>query len=89
MASQVLKVGIREFREHLPQYLLTTVPVAVTRHGETVGYYIPTRQHSEKPELASLKQAAKKLEKLLLSHGLSEDKLLAEFRMLREGKSRP
>lgn len=58
----------------------------MTRHGETVGYYIPTRQNGEKPELDSLKQAAKKLEKLLLSNGLSEDELLTEFRMLRAGE---
>lgn len=86
MTTSVLKVGMREFRAHLPQYLLTSVPVAVTRHGETVGYYIPTRHRPEKPELEALKQAAQKLEKLLISHGVTEDELVAEFRALREGK---
>lgn len=83
MTSAVLKVGMREFRAHLPQYLLTSTPVAVTRHGETVGYYIPSHHHAEKPELDSLKRAAKKLEALLLSQGVTEDELLAEFRALR------
>ena len=86
MTTSVLKVGMREFRAHLPQYLLTSVPVAVTRHGETVGYYIPTRHRPEKPELEALKQAAQKLEALLVSHGITEDELLAEFRGLREEK---
>lgn len=86
MKASVLKVGVREFREHLPQYLLTSVPVAITRHGETVGYYIPTRHHVEKAELDTLKQAAQALEKLLISHGITEDELLSEFRALREGK---
>ncbi|MBV8802204.1 MAG: hypothetical protein JO131_04440 [Gammaproteobacteria bacterium] len=38
--ESILKVGIRKFREHLPQYLMTSSPV-VTRHGETIGFYIP------------------------------------------------
>lgn len=86
MKTNVLKVGVREFREHLPQYLSTSVPVAITRHGETVGYYISTRHHVEKAELDTLKQAAQALEKLLIAHGVTEDELLSEFRTLREGK---
>ncbi|MBI2785062.1 MAG: type II toxin-antitoxin system Phd/YefM family antitoxin [Legionella longbeachae] len=80
----VTKVGMREFRAHLPKYILKSSPVAVTRHGETVGYYIPTKHHTEQPELDALIQAARTLEKLLSSHGLNEDQLLAEFRGLRE-----
>ena len=84
MSTNVLKVGMREFRAHLPQYLLTAVPVAITRHGETVGYYIPTRHHVEQAELDALKQAAMALEKLLVSHGVTEDELFQEFRALRD-----
>ena len=83
MGANVLKVGMREFRAHLPQYLLTSVPVAVTRHGETVGYYIPTRHHVEHAELDTLKQAAQSLEELLISHGVTEEELFQEFRALR------
>jgi hypothetical protein len=87
MSAHVLKVGIREFRAHLQQYLLTSsIPVAVTRHGETVGFYIPARHHAEKSEIDSLKRAAVRFEKLLASHKLTEDELLADFRVLREGK---
>jgi hypothetical protein len=40
-----VKVGIREFREKLANYLLESdVPVAITRHADTVGYYIPARR---------------------------------------------
>jgi hypothetical protein len=88
MDVQIVKVGVREFREHLPQYLMTTSTVAVTRHGETIGFYIPARPHSEKAELDALKQAAMKLERLLLSSGVSEEELFTEFRTLREDKSR-
>ena len=37
------KVGIREFRENLATYLESTTPVAITRHGATIGVYVPTR----------------------------------------------
>jgi antitoxin (DNA-binding transcriptional repressor) of toxin-antitoxin stability system len=42
-----LKVGIREFRSQLPHYLLEVgQPLAITRHGETIGYYIPTQDQA-------------------------------------------
>lgn len=49
-----------------------------------MGYYIPTRHHVEKAELDTLKQAAQSLEKLLISHGVTEEKLFHEFRTLKE-----
>lgn len=89
MSANVLRVGIREFRAHLQQYLLASpTPVAVTRHGETVGFYIPARHSADKTEIDSLKQAALRFEKLLVSHGLTEDELLSDFRALREGKGK-
>lgn len=40
-----LKVGMREFRDNLATYLLESdSPVAITRHGDTVGYFIPARR---------------------------------------------
>ena len=86
METNIVKVGVREFREHLPQYLMTTSPVAVTRHGETIGFYIPARHRSDKAQLDILKQAALNLEKLLLSSGVTEEELFAEFRSLRENE---
>jgi len=48
-----LKVGIREFRENLATYLLeANQTVAITGHGDTVGYYIPAcrkRTDAERP----------------------------------------
>ena len=82
--SQMLKIGMREFRSHLPQYLLTANPVAITRHGETLGYYIPTRHNVKKSDLDDLKEAGHKLEELLIKHGITEDELLSDFRELRK-----
>ncbi len=42
---ETLKVGMREFRDNLATYLLESeTPVAITRHGDTVGYFIPARR---------------------------------------------
>lgn len=85
MDTTIVKVGIREFREHLQEYLTTTSPVAVTRHGETIGFYIPARhQHPDKAQLDALKQAAENLEKLLSMRGVTEEELFAEYRSLRK-----
>jgi hypothetical protein len=86
METNVLKVGMREFRAHLPQYLLSALPVAITRHGETMGFYIPTRHHPEGAELEALKQAAIQLEKLLAANGLTVEELVTEFKELRKKK---
>jgi antitoxin (DNA-binding transcriptional repressor) of toxin-antitoxin stability system len=51
------KVGIREFRSGLAEYIAAATPVAITRHGHTVAYFIPTNTESE-PDLAALKRAS-------------------------------
>lgn len=53
-----VRVGIREFREELASYLLESeTPVAITRHGDTVGYYIPARRKGSDAERAALRCA--------------------------------
>jgi len=85
---QALKVGIREFRTHLPHYLLETgQPVAVTRHGETIGYFIPSREAKTADDVTALKSAAAKLDALMAAEGVSEDEMVTEFRRLRSGNS--
>lgn len=85
---QALKIGIREFRSHLPHYLLETgVPVAITRHGETIGYFIPSREAKTTDDVAALKAAAAKLDELLKAEDVSEDELVEEFQQLRSGKT--
>jgi hypothetical protein len=78
------KIGMREFRENLAKYLNSTSPVAILRHGQTIGYFFPTRSQPEEAEREGLKRAAEKLDALLQEKGISEDALVAEFRQLRE-----
>jgi PHD/YefM family antitoxin component YafN of YafNO toxin-antitoxin module len=83
---ETLKVGIREFREKLASYLLESeVPVAITRHGDTVGYYIPARRKRTEAERAALKQAAARVQEMLTAAGISEEEILQDFKRWRAG----
>ena len=82
-------VGIREFRENLAAYLLESdSPVAITRHGDTIGYYIPARRKRTETERAALQEAAARLEELLAAKGVAEDDVVADFQRWRAGKRR-
>ena len=84
-----VKVGIREFREKLAAYLLESdAPVAITRHGDTIGYFIPARRKRSVTERAALKQAAAQLDALLAAKGITEDELVAEFKFRRTAPKR-
>lgn len=82
-----IKVGVREFRERIASFLESDTPVAVTRRGETVGVYVPTRRkHPKTAELSELKVAADRLAKALAD--VDEEQLVAEFKEARRhGKS--
>ncbi len=59
-----IKVGVREFRERIASFLESDTPVAVTRRGETLGVYVPTRRkHPKTADLSELKAAADRLAK--------------------------
>lgn len=79
-------VGIREFREKLADYLESSAPVAITRHGETIGFYIPARRKRTDEEKAALDRAAAHLDKLLAARGATEDELVEDFKLLRRQK---
>jgi len=84
---EILKVGIRQFRERLATYLLQTdKPVAITRHGDTVGYYLPARRKRSETERAALKEAAGQLQEMLAAEGITEDEVIADFRRWRAGR---
>lgn len=81
-----LKVGIREFREKLATYLLETdQAVAITRHGDTVGYYIPARRKRTGAERTALKEAVSRLQEALAAEGVSEEEILKDFKRWRRG----
>lgn len=81
-----LKVGIREFREKLSSYLLENEEtVAITRHGDTVGYYIPARRRRTEAERTALQEAASRLRDALAAEGVSDDEIIGNFKRWRRG----
>ncbi|HXP80808.1 MAG TPA: type II toxin-antitoxin system Phd/YefM family antitoxin [Verrucomicrobiae bacterium] len=77
-----IKVGVREFRERIASFLESDIPVAVTRRGETLGVYVPTRRKRAKAaDTSELRAAADRLAKALAD--VDEEELVTEFKALR------
>ncbi len=77
-----IKVGVREFRERIASFLESDTPVAVTRRGETLGVYVPTRRKQPKTaDLSELKAAADRLAEALAD--VDEEEFVADFKQLR------
>jgi PHD/YefM family antitoxin component YafN of YafNO toxin-antitoxin module len=82
-----IKVGVRQFRDRIATFLESDIPVAVTRRGETLGVYVPTRlKRAKTANLSELKAAADRLAEALAD--VDEDEWGTEFKALRRrGKS--
>jgi len=79
---EATKVGIREFRAGMAEFIASSTPVAVTRHGQTIGYFIPTHGHAE-ADVASLKKASKTLDRMLAAKSIDVDSVVADFKTAR------
>lgn len=82
-AMQTTKVGIREFRENLADYLESKTPVAITRHGSTIGIYVPTKPKPSQADLEALRVAGERMQELIAAAGTSEDEIVADFKKAR------
>jgi PHD/YefM family antitoxin component YafN of YafNO toxin-antitoxin module len=81
--TQTTKVGARQFRENFANYIgHADQPIAITRHGDTVGYYIPTRPKRSDDEKNALKEAVARLHEVLNVSGISSDEIFEELRTL-------
>ena len=77
-------VGIREFRDHATAYLSGAEPVAVSKHGQVIGFYIPVERDQEQTQRA-LDRLAATVGKVLADTGMTEDDL-AELLDLRRNR---
>jgi len=83
-----IKVGVREFRERIATFLESDTPVAVTRRGETLGVYVPTRRKGRKEaDVSELRAAADRLAQTLAD--VDEEQLVREFKQLRSRGKQP
>lgn len=78
------KIGVREFRENLAGYLEGGQPLAITRHGETLGFFIPAQKRSRKEEVEAMRAAAKDLDAMIAEWGASEEELMREYKEIRQ-----
>ena len=81
-------VGIMEFRDKLATYLLESESaLAITRHGDTIGYYLPARRKRSETELEALRQAGARMEEMMKASGVTEDEIIEDFqRWRKEGR---
>ena len=77
-------VGIREFRASLTEFIDNKQPVAVTRHGQTVGFFIPTARPAQ-ADLQALRDAADKLESIMSLTENDVEAAVRDFDVLRKG----
>jgi antitoxin (DNA-binding transcriptional repressor) of toxin-antitoxin stability system len=83
---ETAKVGMREFRHQFGEFVDAGKPVAITRHGRTVGFYIPVRRKPETADLEALEEAGRVLDTLMAQKGISEDVAMQEFKRMRKDK---
>ena len=81
-------VGIREFREKLADYVDRSAPVAITRHGETLGFYLPAPRKRTEQEWAEFDRAATRMDELMAEIGMSEEELVEDFKRWRASQKR-
>jgi PHD/YefM family antitoxin component YafN of YafNO toxin-antitoxin module len=81
-------VGMREFRANLQKYTRQSKnPLAITSHGQTVGYYIPAKPSPQEEDFEALKEAVRQISTILEEAGVDEDDILSDFKTLRHLKS--
>ena len=80
-------VAIRQFWSKLATCVLEgDSPIAITRHGDTVGYFIPVRRKRTEAERQALTAAVAQLGQMLQKQGVTEEDLIADFKRLRAGR---
>ncbi len=79
-----IKVGVREFRDNLASYLLESdSPVAITRHGDTVGLFIPIRRKRTEAEREALIEAGRRVDEMMAAAGVTEDDIQQDYLKLK------
>ena len=74
------RVGIRELRAKLAYHLELLTPIEVTRHGRTIGLYVPLPQQAELDDRERLLAAGRLMQAELERLGLTEEELSADFK---------
>ncbi|MDR0849387.1 MAG: hypothetical protein LBN10_10210 [Propionibacteriaceae bacterium] len=77
-----VQAGIREFRAGLADFIESEQPVEVTRHGQMVGIFLPTRR--DRPFSAeSFLASGDALDQQLAKSGVDTEELVRDFDKVR------
>ena len=71
--SKFKHVGVREFRDRATYYLKQGQPLAIERHGEVIGYFLPVRRRDPEEIRKRLEAFEHALERFLAEAELPED----------------
>ncbi len=83
------RVGIRELRAKLASHLESATPIEVTRHGRTIGLYVPLPEQGGLDDRERLLQAGRLMQAELERLGLTEEELSADFKAWRKRRHQP
>jgi hypothetical protein len=75
------EVGVKDFRDHATAYLSGGEPLAVSKHGHVIGFYLPVKRDQERINRA-VDKLAETVGKVREDTGMSEEEF-AEFFDLR------
>jgi antitoxin (DNA-binding transcriptional repressor) of toxin-antitoxin stability system len=81
--AKLKNVGVREFRDHATTYLSGSDPVAVSKHGRVIGFYIPLQRDEDEVRRAIVR-LGETVGQVLDETGLSEEELAHLFDLQRQ-----
>lgn len=77
------RIGVRELREKFSLILESSETIEITKHGQTIGFFIPIPKRPGQAQRDALLEAGRRMDEELIRLGLKEDELLEEFRQWR------
>jgi len=72
--TRIKNVGVREFRDHASTYLSGGEPLAVSKHGQVIGFYVPVERDGDEVRRA-VARLGEAVERVLKETGMNEDEL--------------
>lgn len=78
------RIGVRELREKLAECLESSEPIEVTRHGKTIGFYVPVPANASQSSRDALLAVGRRMDAELKRAGITEDEILADFKQWRK-----
>lgn len=83
------RVGVREFRDHATRYLAGDEVLAVERHGQPIGFYIPTGASRDESFALALERLEQTVQRVMAQTGLTEGELSQLFDVREPAPERP